>query len=74
MVPIEARWAFEAAINYWGMVAGLMAGSGIPRPTPETIFQVRLGDRVYRELGKRALKWANELAEKRIRAEERQRR
>jgi hypothetical protein len=51
-----------------------MAGPGIPRPNPETIFQVRIDGRVYRVRGKRALKWANELAEKRIRAEERRRR
>ena len=44
-IPVEAASAFEAVINYWGMVAALMAGPGIPRPNPETIFRVRLGDR-----------------------------
>ena len=39
VIPMAATaLAFEAAIYYWG--AALMAGPGIPRPTPETIFQV----------------------------------
>ena len=73
-IQIEARSAFEAVINYWGTVAALMGPVGVPSPTPETIFQVRLDGRVYRVRGRRALKWANELAERRIRAEERRRR
>lgn len=41
-IPIEARSAFEAAINYWGMVAALMAGPGIRGRLPKRPFKSAL--------------------------------
>ena len=66
-LTVEAMSTCHAAIVYWDMVAALMGPDGVPAPTPETIFQVRVDDgRVVRVRAKRALEWASQL-ERRIR-------
>ena len=55
---------------YYGTTLAQMGPVGCPRPTPQTIFQVRIDGQIYRVRRERALDWANYLAERRIRAAE----
>ena len=73
-VPIKARSAFEAVVFYYGTILAQMGPVGCPRPTPATIFQVRIDGQIYRVRGERALDWANRVAERRFQEAERQRR
>jgi hypothetical protein len=67
-LTVEAMSTCHAAIVYWDMVAALMGPDGVPAPTPETIFQVRVDDgRVVRVRAKRALEWVDQVAERLIR-------
>jgi hypothetical protein len=63
---VLARSTYHAAALFIGKARGKSPGQNLPLPDGKTIFEVRLigEERVYRVLGERVQRWANDEARK----------
>ena len=65
-IEVLARSTYHAAALFIAKARGKSPGQNLPLPDGNTIFEVRLigGERIYRVLGERVERWANEQARK----------
>lgn len=65
-IEVLVRSTYHAAALFMGKARGKSPGQNLPLPEGRTIFEVRLiwEERIYRVLGERVERWANEEARK----------